>query len=76
MPRGDGKGPPGGSGPGTGRGAGMGGSRKGGMGGSRAGAGPGGECICPQCGTTVPHEAGIPCYNKNCPKCGAKMVRK
>jgi hypothetical protein len=24
----------------------------------------------------VPHEAGIPCFYKICPKCGAKMVRK
>jgi hypothetical protein len=76
MPRGDGTGPPWGGGPGTGRGAGMGGSRRGRMGGSRAGAGPDGECTCPQCGTTVPHEVGIPCYYRKCPKCGAKMVRK
>jgi hypothetical protein len=76
MPRGDGTGPPSGSGPGTGRGAGMGGSRRGTMGDSRVGAGPGGECICPQCGIAVPHEAGIPCFYKICPKCGAKMVRK
>jgi hypothetical protein len=76
MPGFDGTGPVGGSGPGTGRGAGMGGSRRGRMGGSRAGAGPGGECICPQCGAIVPHEVGIPCSYKNCPKCGAKMVRR
>jgi len=68
MPRGDGTGPPWGSGPGTGRGV--------GIGGSRAGAGPGGECICPECGTVVPHEAGIPCSYKVCPKCGSKMMRK
>ena len=76
MPRGDGTGPPSGGGPGTGRGAGMGGSRRGKMGGSRTGAGPGGECICPQCGATVPHEPGNPCFNRNCPKCGTKMLRK
>jgi hypothetical protein len=76
MPRGDGTGPRQGGGPGTGRGAGMGGPRGGKMDGTRAGAGPGGECICPKCGTNVPHEAGIPCSFKQCPKCGAKMVRK
>ena len=76
MPRGDGTGPPRGVGPGTGRGAGMGGSRRGSMGGSRAGAGPGGECMCPKCKTTVAHEAGTPCYFVKCPKCGSPMVRK
>jgi hypothetical protein len=24
----------------------------------------------------LPHESGIPCYFKQCPKCGEKMVRK
>ena len=67
MPRGDGTGPPRGGGPRTGRGAGMGGARMGRMGGSRAGAGPAGECICPKCGALAPHEAGIPCYQKNAP---------
>jgi len=76
MPRGNGTGPPGGSGPGTGRGAEMGGSRRGRKGGPRAGAGPVGECICPKCGAIKPHESGIPCLFKQCPKCGAKMVRK
>ena len=76
MPRGNGMGPPSGGGPRTGKGAGMGGSRRGTGGGSRAGAGPEGVCVCPKCGTTLPHEAGIPCYNKTCPKCGAKMVRR
>jgi hypothetical protein len=73
MPRGDGKGPPWGSGPGTGssreaRGAGR-------MGGTSPGAGLGGDCICPVCGAKKPHQAGTPCYNLSCPKCGAKMVR-
>ena len=75
MPRGDGTGPPGGSGPGTGRGIGRGGGGGGRMGGNRPGAGPSGECVCPSCGGRVPHQAGTPCYNLNCPKCGAKMAR-
>ena len=71
MPRGDGMGPPGGGGPGTARGGG-----RGRMSGSKAGAGPGGECVCPSCGTTAPHQVGLPCYQVECPKCGASMVRK
>jgi hypothetical protein len=79
MPRGDRTGPPGGGGPGTGRGSGKGigrgsaGSNR--MSGNRPGAGPGGDCICPNCGERLPHQAGTPCYSLNCPKCGAKMVR-
>jgi len=77
MPRGDGTGPPGGSGPGTGGGMGMGrGGGRGRMGGTRPGAGPGGECVCPSCGTTAPHQAGVPCYQIECPNCGTSMVRK
>jgi len=75
MPRGDGTGPPGGGGPGTGRGMGRGGGR-GRMSGSKAGAGPGGECVCPACNTTAPPQVGLPCYQIECPKCGASMVRK
>ncbi len=78
MPRGDGTGPTG-QGAGTGRGAraGRGLGRSGGqgrMGGQ--GLGPGGNCVCPSCGTIVPHEAGTPCYDISCPKCGTKMVRQ
>ena len=73
MPRGDGTGPSG-RGPGTGRGLGRGGGR-GKMQGTRAGAGPGGGCVCPSCGTSVPHQVGTPCYSLSCPQCGAKMVR-
>lgn len=68
MPRGNGTGPPGGGGSGRG-------GRAGRMGGTRPGAGPGGDCICPNCGAKVPHQAGTPCYKLSCPKCGTKMAR-
>ncbi|UCE06807.1 MAG: hypothetical protein JSW07_01835 [bacterium] len=74
MPRGDGTGPAG-KGAGTGRGLGRGGGR-GRMGGSQPGAGTGGNCVCPSCGTVVPHQRGKPCYEKNCPHCGTNMVRE
>ncbi len=64
MPGGDGLGPPKGQ-------AGRGGRK----GGTRSGAGPGGNCICLSCGQQLPHKQGTPCYNVNCPKCGARMVR-
>ena len=69
MPRGDGTGPPGGGGPGTGgRGGGRG--RMGGF-----GLGPGGRCVCPSCGASVPHQRGVPCSSVTCPACGARMTR-
>ncbi len=48
---------------------------KGRMGGSKA-KGTGGNCVCPQCGHTEPHERGIPCVQKQCPQCGAVMMRQ
>jgi hypothetical protein len=75
MPRGDGTGPPGVGGAGRGRGIGRGGSGGGRLGGNRPGSGPSGECVCPNCGARVSHQVGNPCYNRSCPKCGAKMVR-
>ena len=65
MPGGDGTGPDG-SGPIGGRGR----VQRPGF-----GMGPSGECICPNCKTSVPHERGVPCFNKKCPKCGAPMTR-
>ena len=45
--------------------------RKGGF-----GLGPsGGVCTNPNCGHTVPHQRGTPCYQIKCPKCGSPMVR-
>jgi len=60
---------------GNGRGRGMGGGmgRKAGNG---SGQGQGGNCICPKCGETLPHQRGIPCRSVNCPKCGTIMVRE
>jgi len=59
---------------GLGQGMGKGG-RRGRFGGNRPGAGPGGDCICPQCGRKLPHQAGVPCYSINCPNCGTRMMR-
>jgi len=64
MPRGDGMGPPSDGGRGGGR-----------MRGPLA-AGPGGNCMCPNCGHKVPHVAGQPCNQRSCPKCGTAMVRE
>jgi hypothetical protein len=64
MPRGDGKGPPKKVA-----------QREGRMQGNKAGAGPGGFCVCPECGEKSPHQQGMPCYELSCPKCGTKMVR-
>ena len=74
MPRGDGTGPSG-QGPGTGRGQGGAGQGQGGGRGQGGGLGPGGECVCPSCGARVPHQAGTPCFNQQCPKCGKAMTR-
>lgn len=51
------------------------GQGRGRMGGPYA-AGPGGNCVCPKCGATVPHVAGQPCNQRDCPKCGTKMTRQ
>jgi hypothetical protein len=73
MPRGDGTGPMG-QGSRTGRGMGMGrGQGRGQMGGFAMG--PGGQCVCPACGATAPHQPGVPCTQVQCPKCGAAMSR-
>jgi len=72
----------GGMGSGGGRGQGRGGQGLGGgqvIGRGRRGgllaAGAGGTCLCPQCGHREPHELGMPCVQKQCPKCGTKLTR-
>jgi len=52
--RGDDSGREGGAGHSRGRGPGW-------LGGPKA-AGPGGKCVCPNCGQRVLHVAGQPCY--------------
>jgi hypothetical protein len=74
MPGRDGTGPSGG-GAGTGRGMGRGGGR-GRMDGTRPGSGPMGNCVCHKCKLSLPHQAGVPCYDMKCPKCGAPMVKE
>ena len=37
--------------------------------------GPGGECLCPNCGHQELHQLGVPCNTKKCPKCSALMTR-
>jgi len=73
MPRGDRTG-------GRGQGAGTGRGIRNQQGGNRrrrdgVSAGPGGDCVCPNCGERVPHQLGTPCFEQKCPKCGAALVR-
>ncbi len=44
------------------------------MGGSFAG-GPGGDCVCPECGYRQKHQSGTPCTSIKCPKCKNPMTR-
>ncbi|MFC1675459.1 S1C family serine protease [Planctomycetota bacterium] len=49
-------------------------SRPGRMGGYAMG--PIGNLVCPSCGTTVPHQRGVPAYTVNCPNCQKPMMRE
>jgi len=71
--RGMGKGA--GQGGGQGLGRGQGGQGRGRMGGPLS-AGPAGACVCAKCGHREPHERGVPCIQKKCPKCGGAMTRE
>jgi hypothetical protein len=65
-----------GRGGGRGQGQGRGGGRGPGLGGGPKAAGPGGYCVCPNCGHKVPHQLGQSCYQQQCPKCGTAMTRE
>jgi hypothetical protein len=65
----------GGGGGGQGRGAGT-GQGRGRGGGNKPGSGPGGYCVCPQCGHRETHTLSQRCLDRPCPKCGTKMIRE
>jgi len=37
--------------------------------------GPGGYCICTNCGQKEQHKIATPCQYMKCPKCGSLMIR-
>jgi len=45
-------------------------------GGERLGLGPGGYCVCPNCGYREKHKRGTPCSALKCPKCGTELMRE
>jgi len=65
----------GGRGQGGGMGQGRGGQGRGRMSGPLAG-GAIGTCVCPKCGEHLAHERGVPCVQRQCPKCGTAMTRE
>jgi len=38
--------------------------------------GSNGDCVCPKCGYSVPHERGTPCSTLKCPSCNINLERK
>lgn len=45
------------------------------MGSERRNLGPGGSCVCPNCGYEFPHVTGKPCFQEVCPRCGFALNR-
>lgn len=39
-------------------------------------AGPGGNCVCPQCDYKISHTPGQPCNQLTCPQCNIVLTRK
>jgi hypothetical protein len=44
--------------------------------GNKPGIGPGGNCVCPNCGHKIPHKTGERCADVTCSECGTKMIRE
>lgn len=44
--------------------------------GNAIGMGPDGNCVCLQCGYSIPHQRGVPCSTLKCLNCGANLERK
>jgi hypothetical protein len=40
----------------------------------RRAAGPGGVCTCPECGFEAMRVISKPCRERDCPRCGARML--
>ncbi len=38
--------------------------------------GPGGNCVCANCGEKVIHKRGVKCTSIQCPSCGKPMIRE
>ena len=47
-----------------------------GQGGGPEGMGGTDICVCPTCGYEESHERGVPCNEKNCPKCDIPLTGK
>jgi len=43
---------------------------------SGLGLGPVGNLVCPNCGTAITHQRGVPAYTVDCPNCGSPMYRQ